>query len=290
MKFNKLVLLVMLLMTFYFNSLVMAKGLVLGLIPAENNEEMVQKFEPMRQYIEAKLGTKIKVFTATDYTGVIEGMRRKRVDIAWFGPLAYVLAEREANVEAFAVGVHAETGQSTYRSIFIVPEGSPAQSIADLKGKNVAFVDPASASGGLIPTYMVKKETGMMPKEFFGKFIYAGSHDAAEMAVKNKMVDAAVDNDITHARLLKQGLITKQSNRILLQSDPLPGAPMAYRKDLPEATKAKIRDAFFNAHLDMHKVTGYGELSEYVPASPSDYQQIRDLANELGLTRKNNQK
>ncbi len=261
-----------------------AKGLVMGLIPAENNEEMIQKFEPMRQYLEAKIGEPIKVFTATDYAGVIEGMKKGRVDIAWFGPLSYVLAEKEANAEAFAVGVRSDTGLSTYRSLFVVPEGSDVKSIADLKGKSVAFVDPASASGGLIPTYLVKQATGQMPKEFFGQFTYAGSHDAAEMAVKNKTVDAAADNDITYEKMLKKGLITKESNRVLMYSDPLPGSPMAYRKDLPEATKAKIRDAILNAHKDI-KVTGYGELAKYDPVTSADYQKIRDLVSELGLLR-----
>lgn len=90
------------------------RELVMGLIPAENNEEMVQKFEPMRAYLERKLGHKVKVFTATDYTGVIEAMKKKRVDIAWFGPLSYILAEREAGAEAFAVGVR-DNGKSTYK-------------------------------------------------------------------------------------------------------------------------------------------------------------------------------
>ena len=58
------------------------EALRMGLIPAENNEEMVQRFEPMRAYLEKKIGRPIKVFTATDYTGVIEAMRKKRVDIA----------------------------------------------------------------------------------------------------------------------------------------------------------------------------------------------------------------
>ena len=72
------------------DSAVHAETLIMGLIPAENNEEMVQRFEPMRAYLEKKIGQPIKVFTATDYTGVIEAMRKKRVDIAWFGPLSYV--------------------------------------------------------------------------------------------------------------------------------------------------------------------------------------------------------
>ncbi|MDP3331086.1 MAG: phosphonate ABC transporter substrate-binding protein [Methylococcaceae bacterium] len=284
MKLKQLKFIAALLVLSSIQSIAEAKGLVMGLIPAENNEEMIQKFEPMRQYLEAKTGQPVKVFTATDYAGVIEGMKKGRVDIAWFGPLSYVLAEKEANAEAFAVGVRADTGLSTYRSLFVVPEGSEVKTIADLKGKSVAFVDPASTSGSLIPTYLVKQATGKMPKEFFGEFTYAGSHDAAEMAVKNKSVDAAADNDITYDKMLAKGLITKESNRVLLYSDPLPGSPMAYRKDLPEATKANIREAILHAHNDI-KVTGYGDLAKYDPVTPGDYQKIRDLVSELGLLR-----
>lgn len=268
--------------------------LVMGLIPAESNEEMIERFEPMREYLEEKTGEEIKVFTATDYAGVIEAMRKKRVDIAWFGPLSYVLAEREAGAEAFAVGVRKSTGKSSYRSLFLVPGDSPvesqesgecdASSLDPFKGKSAAFVDPASTSGGLVPTYLVKKATGAMPKDFFGKLTYAGSHDAAEMAIKNKTVDIAADNDITYPKMIDKGLVTEESNRVLCYSNPLPGSPLTYRGDISEELKGKIRDAILNAHNEI-EVTGYGELSKYDPTSPEDYQQIRDLVTELGLSR-----
>jgi len=179
------------------STVTMARTLVMGLIPVENNEEMVRQFEPMRIYLEKRIGMPIKVFTATDYTGVIEAMRKKRIDIAWFGPLSYFLAEEEAGAEAFAVGVRKSTGKSSYRSCFIVPADSTIKTLNDLKGKSVAFVDPASTSGGLVPAYLIKKETGKMPRNFFGKFTYAGSHDAVVMAVKNKTIDAGATNEIT---------------------------------------------------------------------------------------------
>jgi phosphonate transport system substrate-binding protein len=257
--------------------------LVLGLIPAENNEEMIAKFEPMRAYLEGKLGIPVKLFTATDYASVIEAMRKKKVDIAWFGPLSYVLAEQEAGAEAFAVGVRSN-GQSTYRSILVVPGDSPVQTLADLKGKNVAFVDPASTSGGLMPSYIVKQQTGLSAEEFFGTLSYAGSHDAAELAVKNKTVDAAADNDITYEKLLKEGTISAESNRILLQSDPLPGSPMVYRSDLPAELKQQIAYAITSAHNEI-EVSGYGTIIRYDPAKPADYQPIRDMIAELGLKR-----
>lgn len=259
-----------------------AREIVMGLIPAENNEEMVQQFEPMRVHLEKKLGEKVKVFTATDYAGVIEAMKKKRVDIAWFGPLSYYLAEQEAGAEAFAVGIREGSSLHTYKSLFVAPCDSGIKSIKDLKGKSVAFVDPASTSGGLMPAYMVKQETGQMPQEFFGKFTYAGSHDAAELAVKNKTVDAAADNDITYEKMLANGLISKETNCVIKESDPLPGSPLVYRGDLPTAMKKKIQDAILTAHQDI-KVTGYGSLSHYVAITPADYQMIRDMVKELGL-------
>lgn len=266
---------------FSASSAAVAKDLVMGLIPAENNEEMIAKFEPMRAYLEKKTGHKVKVFTATSYAGVVEAMKKKRVDIAWFGPLSYYLAEQEAGAEPFAVGVR-EDGKSTYHSIFVVPADSPAKSLKDLKGMSAAFVDPASTSGGLMPTYLLKKETGMMPEQFFGKFTYAGSHDAAELAVKNKTVDLAADNDITYTKMTDKGLISKDTNRVLMASPDLPGSPLTYRKDLPETLKKTIREAILSAHNEI-KVTGYGNIIRYDAAQAADYQMIRDMVKELGL-------
>ncbi|ARU31847.1 phosphonate ABC transporter substrate-binding protein [Sulfuriferula sp. AH1] len=283
MQFNKLVLSMLIgasLMS--ATAAVQARELVLGLIPADNNEEMIKTFEPMRAYLEKKLGQKVKMFTATDYAGVIEAMKKKRVDIAWFGPLSYYLAEQEAGAEAFAVGIREGSNSATYKSIIVTPCDSGIKNIMDLKGKSVAFVDPASTSGGLMPSYMVKQATGKMPQEFFGKFTYAGSHDAAELAVKNKTVDAAADNDITYPKMLEKGLITKESNCIIAESAPLPGSPLVYRGDLPKELKAQIRDAILNADKEI-KVTGYGKISHYVAVEPKDYQMIRNMVKELGL-------
>ena len=260
------------------------KEILIGLIPAESKSEIEKQFDPMRAYLQKKLGIPVKIFAATNYAGVVEAMSRDKIDVAWFGPLSYVLAEKEAGAEAFAVGVRKSNGKSTYKSIYVVSGDSNIKSIQDLKGKNVAFVSPTSTSGGLVPTYLIKKETGKMPEEFFGKLIYAGGHDAAELAVKNKTVDAAADSDITYNKMLKNGQITKESNRIIAESEPLPGLPLAYRKELDPSLKQKIKDAFLNAHKDI-QVTGYGELLRYEEAKSQDYKIISDMIQELGLQR-----
>ncbi len=258
-----------------------ARDIVMGLVPAENNEEMLAKFEPMRAHLEKKLGQKVKVILATDYSGVIEAMRKKRVDIAWFGALSYYLAEREAGAEAFAVGI-GSSGKPTYWSYLLVPADSPAKSLTDLRGKAAAFVDPASGSGGLGPTYMVKKASGMMPEQFFGKFTWAGTHDASIMAVKNGTVDVSAAADATYERMLKAGLINSDTLRIVARLE-LPGPPLTYRKDLPVALKKKIQDAIVNAHNEGVKVSGFGTVVRYDAITPADYQSVRDMVAELGL-------
>ena len=259
-----------------------ARDLVVGLLPAENNEEMVKRFEPMRAYLERKLGTRVKVFPATDYAGVIEAMRKKRLDIAWYGPLSYLLAEQEAGAEAFAVGIRAGTQSPTYKSIIVARCGNGIRSIKDLKGRSVAFVDPASTSGGLVPTWLLKKETGALPQDYFGKFTYAGSHDAAELAVKNGTVDAAADSDVTYERMLAKGLISRDTNCIVAESAPLPGPPLAWRGDLPADLKHWISEAVLAAHQET-EISAYVNVTRYVSAKPADFNGIRDMVKELGL-------
>ncbi|HDY70233.1 MAG TPA: phosphonate ABC transporter substrate-binding protein, partial [Nitrospirae bacterium] len=72
------------------------KCLIMGLIPAEDPKSMIQQYTPMKNWMEKKIGRCIKLFTATDYTGVVEAMRAKKVDFAWFGPFSYVLANERA--------------------------------------------------------------------------------------------------------------------------------------------------------------------------------------------------
>ena len=263
---------------------VVARDLVLGLVPAENNEEMVKRFEPMRAYLEQKLGERVKMFTATDYTGVIEAMRKKRVDIAFYGPMSYVLAEQEAGAEAFAIGIRTGTASATYKSVIVARCDSGIKSLKDLKGRSVAFVDPASTSGGLVPTFMVKRETGLMPQAFFGKFTYAGTHDAAELAVKNGTVDAAADADVTYERMVAKGLISRDTNCIIAESAPIPGPPLAFRGDLAPELKKKITEAILSAHKEID-ISGYVPLSRYVAASAADYVGIKEMARSLGLTK-----
>jgi len=56
----------------------------------------------LRQYLEQKTGKKIELIVTTDYSSMIEAMRHGRIELAYFGPLSYVLARSKSNIEPFA--------------------------------------------------------------------------------------------------------------------------------------------------------------------------------------------
>lgn len=270
------------------------KCLVMGLIPAEDPKAMIEQIKPLKAWMEKELGQCIKLFTATDYTGVIEAMRAKKVDFAWFGPFSYVLAHDRAGAEAFAVGIDSK-GKSTYRSYLVAtPETAQKLGISTpLEGeegmKEIAqklnkfkkeltftFTDPASTSGYAVPRYFMAK-VGLDPEQVFRKVGFSGTHDAAELMVKNKTVDMASDNDLTYPAMVAKGQISPQTNVVIWKSIPLPGSPVAYRQDLPEKTKAGLKKAITTVPKEATKVTAFGNIAGWQLVNDGDYALIKDV-------------
>ena len=61
------------------------KVLKMGLIPADDADEMLRSYEPIKEYLSEKLGIPVEIQVTSDYTAAIEAMRAKHIDIAWFG-------------------------------------------------------------------------------------------------------------------------------------------------------------------------------------------------------------
>lgn len=259
------------------------KVLRVGAIPTEDSQKIREAYNPLVSYLEKKTGLKVELFVATDYSGVVEAMRSGKLDIAYFGPFSYVLAADKANAEAFAVEQLKGSGTS-YRSIIVTNPELGINSVEDLKGHTFAFVDPASTSGNLIPRSFLKGK-GINPEQDFKSVIYAGGHDAGELAVKNRKVDAAADSDYNYNKMKAAGLITDKDVKILFTSDPIPRSPWVWRKDLPAELKAKIKTAFLNmSQEDPSGMAGLGKgLEKYVETNDATYNVIREISKILNL-------
>ena len=256
------------------------KVLTFGLTPTEDAEAILRNAKPTVEFLTKKLNMPVKSYITTDYSGIIEAFRAKKLDVARIGSLTYVLSSKLASIEPFMVEISAKYNSATYRCIFITHSDSGIYSVGDLKGKTFAFVDPASTSGHLIPRVVFKK-WGVDPEKDIKKIFYSGSHDSSCMAVKNKKVDAAAISEGRLYDLWKKGYAKPEEFRIFLWSDPVPMSPYVYRSDLPEEMKEKIKAAFKKIPIDTYK--SYRKAAGFMEADDSMFDAVRQAADIVGL-------
>lgn len=259
--------------------------LVMGIIPSEDNAEQVRAFQPVADYVGEELGVEVELYTATDYSGIIEAMRSGEVDIAWFGPLSYVLATEIAGADAVAVQV-AEEGETdpTYNSLMITQADSDIQDIQDLRGRSFSFVDPASTSGNLFPRKGFD-EAGIDPDQDLAETTYAGGHDASALAAQNGTVDAGAVSSTVYRQMIDEGVMQEDDVRIVHESEPIPESPIAVRGDLPQEMKDRIQQIFVEMTPEAvgAEALGSEDAVGYVEARDSDYDVIRELVDQLNL-------
>src|SRR5665647_2228363 len=223
------------------------KELNFGIISTESSQNLRSDWQPILDDMSKKTGMKVNAFFASDYAGIIEGMRFNKVDVAWFGNKSAMEAVDRAKGEVFAQYVNAD-GTQGYYSHLIVHKDSPIKSLDDMlkQGKNLSFGngDPNSTSGFLVPSYYVFAINKIDPKTFF-KTTRGANHESNAMAVANKQVDVATNNS-ENLEKLKEHQPDKFNNiRVIWTSPLIPMDPLVMRKDMPEATKAKVRDFFY---------------------------------------------
>jgi phosphonate transport system substrate-binding protein len=118
-------------------------------------------------------------------------------------------------------------------------------------------------------------KAGIDPKKTFKKVAYVGTHDAAQLVIKNKIMDIVADNDISYPKMVESGKINPTENVIIWESDPLPGSPLAFRGNLDTKTKEKIKVAIVKIPKDV--VTGYGKITGYQIVDDKEFDIIKDM-------------
>ncbi|SFU96814.1 phosphonate transport system substrate-binding protein [Polaromonas sp. YR568] len=254
--------------------------LTFGFNPSADPRAVIANSQGMLDKLSKAVNMPVKPFVAADYNGLIEALRLKRIDLAYLGPFAYVLGKTLVDIEAFVFAEIKANGRIFYRSQIITHKNSGIKTINDLKGKSFAYVDPSSASGHLLPKAGLIK-LGFDPDNDFGRVIYSGSHDANAIAVQNKKVDAAATGDRLLDGVIARGLVRREDITVIWQSDPIPGSPMVWRKDLPADLKKRIRAAFLEAKDITWHV--HGMLNGFKPTTDADYNIIRETAQLLNL-------
>jgi phosphonate transport system substrate-binding protein len=235
-------------------------------------------------YLSRTLGTRVTLRVANDYAAVVEGQRSGTIHMAFYGPSAFARAlMTNAPVEAFLIEVN-EDGSKGYYSVFYVKADSPFRQVQDLRGRNLGLVDPNSTSGNNVPRFALHK-MGIVPEQFFGRVVYAGSHENAVIALQQGTVDVAANwwNDERESNLLRmerKGMARAADFRIVFRSEQIVNSPMAYLSTLPRPAKDAIRDAMLalpEREPALFRRMTDGKQRPWEPVDNAAYQPIVEL-------------
>ncbi len=227
---------------------VQAQEINFGIISTESSTNLRGVWDPFLNDMQKKTGLRVRSFFASDYAGVIEGMRFNKVQIAWYGNRAAVEAVDRANGEVFAQSVDKD-GAAGYWSHIIVHRDSPFKTLDDVmkcdKTLDFGIGDPNSTSGFLVPMTFVFGARNVEPRQCF-KTVRGANHEANALAVANRLVHAAANNNENLARIRITAPAKADEIRVIWTSPLIASDPLVWRKDLDSSVKAKISNFIFS--------------------------------------------
>lgn len=201
------------------------------------------------------------------YSAAVEALCSGSADMAFVGPAAYLQAHARGCADLLAAGVR--EGKSLYYSGIFVPEDSPLRSLADVKGKRMAFGDLNSTSSFLMPMAMMIS-AGIEPARDLGAVRLTGSHPNSLAALRAGEVDAAALSFDSYDRALRAGVPGIETFRVLACSAPMPYPPFVASTRLAPARRVLLRKGF--QRLAARDLKGYAgrKLDGYTTAAAQE--------------------
>ena len=253
-----------------------------SLVPMKNVDQQFKEMSPLFDLLEEKLNRPIHTIRSKSYHVVIEGILSKKIDFAIFGPASYAKAKaRDNGIEAFASfsrkkGFLTPQG-SYYYSVLLTLKDMGFNTLENLEGKKVAFTDPSSTSGSVIPNMAVSKQIGKPLKDFFNSLIYTGSHDRSIQAVIRKQVDGAFVSSVRIDEAIFNGTLSSDNVKILWQSQPIHFDPFVFSAGVDDTLKMKIKSVMFSSAPQVKQMLKNMGMVDIVEVTDENYRPIHDI-------------
>jgi phosphonate transport system substrate-binding protein len=247
----------------------------------EGLEQLHQEFGPFRGKLQELTGLEIEFFPVNSRTAAVEALTSEQVDLVLTGPAEYVVMKELTNAEI----VTAWQRPDYFAQVVVLADG-PIKSVADLKGKKVAFGAVGSTSQHLGPAQVL---TDLGLKQ--------GTDYTPELINRNVAVEAMINGDIAAVGMNRSHLdgvreaYPDVAFLVLARGRDLPNDVLVARAGADDASVAKIRDAFVNEGkalmaavvetTDDNKKYQGGHFITSV--KDSDYDYVRDMYRTIGV-------
>ena len=266
--------------------------ITIGFLPGGDIATVKKGSVEIAQALQDELHLPVKVYISKNYTGLVDAMKNKKVDFAFFTAMSYVAAEKEAGAKVLLKKVWTDP---FYYSVVLTLANSKIKNLEMLQGKKIAFVDEKSTSGYLYPQVLFKKK-----KINFSKSHFSGSHSASVELLDKGEVDAiAVFADDKKGLLNAYVKYSSQAHfkrihpdkliSVLWVSDPIPNDPFCVRQDFYDQYPKLTHNLMFALIDAFDKLKSSPEVQGTIgaqalaPATQRQYEPVKEMVKELGL-------
>lgn len=170
----------------------MGTAITLALVPSSVPGDSRYALDALCISLTKLLDVPVHGINSASYQDLADELEKDRVDYAWMSPTLMMLTNERMQLRPLLSAVRKE--RTDYAAALFVDASRPWYALDDVRGKTVAWVDPTSASGYLVPRMHIAAR-GHDPATFFGKELFLRSHAEVVRAV----IDGRADVGATHA-------------------------------------------------------------------------------------------
>jgi phosphonate transport system substrate-binding protein len=227
----------------------------IGLLGGENTQDRLKRYDSFQKLLQEKLGIPVKIFPSADYAGVMQGLAAGQLDATEFSPSAFAGTWLDCKCVEPVVVPQEKDGSIFYIAAMVARKDSGISSIDDMKGHSLAFTDPNSASGYLIPSVTLRaKGIDLTDGKYFSRIGFSGGHEQGIVAVLNRQYDACVvwasgqgDEAAGFSRgvlrsMVDKGMLKMSDVKVIWRSSKVPNGPWTVRSVLPMEFKQEFHD------------------------------------------------
>ncbi|WP_147102993.1 phosphate/phosphite/phosphonate ABC transporter substrate-binding protein [Nesterenkonia populi] len=259
-------------------------------VPAEEAAQLEAGFELLMEVIAGETGRPVEFNHSTDYNAVIEAMVAGQADMGIGSPFTYVRAgDAGAGVDVLGGRIEEEGEEAGYVSYALVRSDSDIDSLEEVEGESVCYVEQGSTSGFLYPSAGML-EAGLDPEDDVDP-VFPGSHDGAILALLDGQCDLAFAYDsMVEVLMPNRGELSEDDYEIVWESPVIPASPIFMNTDtLDDEAQEQLRGMFDDGLINVDALVEEGycgsaddcslpeESYEYAPVDDGIYDGIREV-------------
>ena len=253
--------------------------LIFAPLPMESPETVVGQWKPLLGYLERKLGIQLRIDYSQSYEEILEKFRAGKLDLAYLGPLPYVVLKEKFPAALPVVHFNEANGQSAYTCSIVALTESTLR-VGDLRNRKIALTQPLSTCGFFAADSLLRQAGTDLEAN---RYRYLNAHDAVALAVVRGDYDSGVLKTAIGRKYAHLGLTT------LAETAPLPSFGLvANGARLSVETMERLRAALLGADAAVR--AGWGDNIRHgaVPAADADYDPMRKLRGQRQIPVKGN--